>query len=93
MGQRGKSAVKSLVCEFHQSYFLTNKTLEINRKLVSERSANFYLVFSRENSTVAITIFCIVCFEAVVRGLDDVSNNRTKCADVPGIRPPFNYNL
>ena len=42
---------------------------------------------------MAITIFCIVYFEAVVRGLDDVSNNRTKCADVPGIRPPFNYNL
>ena len=50
MGQRGKSAVKSLVCEFHKGYFLTNKTLEIYRKLVSERSANFYLVsvFMRE---------------------------------------------
>ena len=46
MGQRGKSAVKSLVCEFHKGYFLTNKTHEIYRKLVSERSANFYLVFS-----------------------------------------------
>ena len=39
MELRGNSAVKSLVCEFHESYFLT---LEINRKLVSERSANFY---------------------------------------------------
>ena len=30
---------------------------------------------------MAITIFCIVCFEAVVRGIDDVSNNRTKGAE------------
>ena len=38
-------------------------------------------VLLRENSTVAITIFCIFCFEAVARGLvclDDVSNNRLK---------------
>ena len=34
-----------------------------------------------------------VCFEAVACGLDDVPNNRSKCADVPGIRLPFNYNL
>ena len=33
---------------------------------------------------VAITIFCIVSFEAVAPGLDDVSNNRLKYADVPG---------
>ena len=36
---------------------------------------------SRENSTAAITIFCIFCFEAFARGLDcldDVSNNRLK---------------
>ena len=31
------------------------------------------------------TIFCIVCFEAVAHELDDISNNRLKCADVPGI--------
>ena len=42
---------------------------------------------------VAITVFFIVCFEAVASGLDDVPNNRSKCADVPGIRLPFNYNL
>ena len=30
-------------------------------------------------------IFCIVCFEAVAHGLDHISNNRLKCADVPGI--------
>ena len=29
------------------------------------------------------TIFSIVCFEAVAHGLDDISNNRLKCADVP----------
>ena len=44
-------------------------------------------------STVAIKTFCLVCFEAVARELDDVSNNRLKWADVPGIRLPFNYNL
>ena len=34
------------------------------------------------SSCVAIKIFCI---ETVTRGLDDVSNNQLKCADVPGI--------
>ena len=29
---------------------------------------------------VAITIFCIVCFEAGARRLHDVSNNQLKCA-------------
>ena len=42
---------------------------------------------------LTIKIFCIVCFVAVACGLDDVSNNRLRCADVPGIRPPFSYNL
>ena len=31
------------------------------------------------------TKFCIVCFEEVVQGLNDISDNRLKCADVPGI--------
>ena len=31
------------------------------------------------------TIFCIVFLEAVAHELDDISNNRLKCADVPGI--------
>ena len=39
---------------------------------------------------VDITIYCI---EAVARGLDDVSNNRLKCADIPGIKLLFNENL
>ena len=39
---------------------------------------------------VVITIFYIVCFEGVACGPDDVSNNRLKCAQVPGIRLPFN---
>ena len=43
-------------------------------------------MLSRENSKVAITIFCISCFEVVARALDDVSNNRSKCADVSGSR-------
>ena len=31
------------------------------------------------------TIFCIVSLEAVAHELDDISNNRLKYADVPGI--------
>ena len=31
------------------------------------------------------TIFCIVSLEEVAHELDDISNNRLKCADVPGI--------
>ena len=58
-----------------------------------ERSANFYSVLSRENSTVTIRIFCVVSFEAVVHGLEDISNNPLKCADVSGIRLLFNFNL
>ena len=42
---------------------------------------------------VTITIYCIVCFEAVVRGLDDVSNNRLKCTDIPGVELLFIENL
>ena len=41
---------------------------------------------------VAIAIFCILSFEAVPRGLDNVSNNRLKCADFPGIGLLFNHN-
>ena len=38
-----------------------------------ERTANFYSVLSRENSTVTIIIFCLFRSETVARGLDDVS--------------------
>ena len=31
-------------------------------------------------------MFYIACFEAVARGLDGVSNNRSKCAEVLGSR-------
>ena len=40
-----------------------------------KRSSNFYSVLSWENTSVAFTIFGIVCFEAFARRLDDVSNN------------------
>ena len=53
----------------------------------------FYSVLSRENSAVAFTMFGVVCFEAVARGIDDVSNDRLKFADVSVNRLPFNYNL
>ena len=68
------------------------KRLELFGKF-SERSANYYSVLHRLNSTVAITVLCIVCFEAVALGLDDVLNNCLQCVDVPGIRLPCGYNL
>ena len=48
-----------------------------------------YSVLSTENLTVPIKILCIVCFEAVVRGLNDVSNDRLKCVDISGINAPI----
>ena len=48
---------------------------QLNASNSFEVSANFYPVFSRENSTGAFIIFCIVCFEAFVCGLCVVSNN------------------
>ena len=38
-----------------------------------------YSVLSRENLTIPIKILYIVCFEAVARGLNDVSNDLLKC--------------
>ena len=40
-----------------------------------------------------VTIFYILCFKAVARGLDDVSKNRLNFADVPGIILTFIYSL
>ena len=55
--------------------FRLTKPLKSIRSWFPERSTTFHLVLLRENSPVAITIFCIVCFEAVARVLYDVSNN------------------
>ena len=66
--------------------FWTNSTLEINRKLVfGEVRKLFSRVVKREkwdimlSWCVAITIFCIVCFETVAHGIDSLSNNRFDC--------------
>ena len=40
-----------------------------------------------------MTMFCIVCYEAVALGLVDVFNNRLKYLDVPGIGLPLGYNI
>ena len=71
-----------------------NFRLIINGKLVSLEVCGSVLS-NDENSTVVITIFCIVCFEAAKHGLADVSNNQSiKCADVLRIiRLQFNCNL
>ena len=37
-------------------------------------------------------LFSSVCFEAIGRGLDNVSNNGLKCAYISEIRPRFNFN-
>ena len=58
-----------------KAIFRLIKPLKLIRSWFPERSTTFYLVLLRENSPVAITIFCIVCFEAVARVLYDVSNN------------------
>ena len=51
-----------------------------------------FSVVKREFSSCLYNIG-VVCFEAVARGLDDVSNDRLKCANFSGNRLPFNYNL
>ena len=74
-------------CEFHQSlYSKTEKTLEVYRKLMVWRCPQSLIHCNQERITswcVYITIIYIDCFEAVARGLEDVSNNRLKCAVVP----------
>ena len=77
----------------HLKIFLDQNRLKLIGNWFPERSANFYSALSRKNSAVASTIFGVVCFEAVACGLDNVSSDRLKCADVSGIRLLFNYNL
>ena len=55
--------------------FRLTKPLKSIRGWFPKRSTNFYSVLLSKNSPVPITIFCIVCFEAVARVLYDVSNN------------------
>ena len=61
----------SLLSEFSgisKKLFLDQLNAWLNRKLVSERLSNFYLVLPRKNPTVTITEFFIFCFQAVARG-------------------------
>ena len=76
---------------FTRVIFRPLKHLKLIGSWFPKGSAKFFSVLLRRNSTVAITIFCIVCFEAVARGLDDVLNNRPRCADFPGIILPFGF--
>ena len=66
--------------------FLNQLNAWINRKLVSGEIRNFCLVLSRDNSTVASTLFWLFCFETDARKLDDVPNNRLRFGDVQWIR-------
>ena len=58
--------------------FLDQLNTWINVKRVSGEVRKFLLSVVTEILTVANTIFCMFCFEAVASGLDDVSNNRLK---------------
>ena len=79
MGQRAKCPVYALGLFF---FFGQVNHLKLVRSWVPERSTNFYSVLSRENKWtlctlgVSVTIVCIVCFEAVVHGLHEFSNNK-----------------
>ena len=89
---------------FTKVIFRPIKLVKLTWSLFPKRSAQTftqYYIFTGENSTAAGAewsdsrhqniLNCSVCFEAVVRGLDDVFTNRLKCAHVSGMRPlrPF----
>ena len=92
---------------FTKVIFRPIKPVKLTWSLFPKRSANFYSVlhihwreFNSRRSRVIGSwsdsrhqniLNCSVCFEAVVRGLDDVFTNRLKCAHVSGMRPlrPF----
>ena len=63
--------------------------LEISGEVCFRRCPQTFFRVSGEDSTVIITIFCIVCFEAVTCGLREVSVNLLKCALVSGISAGF----
>ena len=95
MGEGGKCPVEPLgYVNFTKVILKLIKHLKLIRSWFLGKSTNFCSVLSREqDSTVGITIFCILCFEAVTHGPDNVSNNLLKYVDVSGIRLPFYYNL
>ena len=67
----------------------------MNRKLVSGEVRKLLFSFvklKREFNSLHYNISCILCFEAVACGLDNISNNQIKCATVSGIGLSFNYN-
>ena len=78
-----------------QKLILPRSNAWINRKLVSEEVRKLLLsVVKRElNKQSPLQYSEFVCFETVLRRVDDVWDNRLKFADIPGIRLPFNYNL
>ena len=78
MAQRRRRPVKPLgYVNFFKLIFRPIECLKLIGSWLPERSANSYSVLSKENLTVAITIFWVFFwFEAVARGLHDVSNNR-----------------
>ena len=57
------------------------KRMKLIGSLLPDRSENVIFSVVKRDSPVVIKTLCIVCFEEVARGLDNVSNNQSKCAD------------
>ena len=53
-----------------------------------EKEMGHYALLLCRHYNALLFVRYLVCFKAVARGLDDVSNNRLKCADVQGISRP-----
>ena len=82
---------------FTKDVFRPKLNAEIYQRLVPESFTNFYSILSRESKgtlySLGVSPLQYSALFALRRsgGLDNVSNNRLKGADVPEIRLPFNY--
>ena len=81
------------ICEFHHSYFKTNKKIKSLKLIGSwfpKWPTNFYSVFSRENSTVTITISALFALRQSHADLMMFQTMHKKCREVSGIILLFN---
>lgn len=74
--ERVKPSIALVYVNFTRVILRPTKRLKLIGSLFPEKSSNVYSGLSKEYSTVVITIVCIVCFEAVVHGLQEISNNQ-----------------
>ena len=91
---RGKRLINLAlgICEFHKVSFRPIKHLKLIGSWFLEEPVTCkllsYSVLSRENLTVPIKILCIVCFEAVARGLWRFKRSIKMCGS-SGINAPI----